>query len=91
MNDERAVAAIMEEIPDLPLPDARYTQGFLKHLVARHILAALRAEGYAVVSTDFCLLHLEPRATSEDKRVCWGYDGGEDCRFMPRVPVGGDS
>lgn len=77
MADERAVAAIMGEIPDLPLPDARYTQGSLKHLVARHILAALRAEGFDLYRPDECRLM---RIIKPDERP----------EKYPSVPVGGE-
>lgn len=55
--------------------------------LARVILAQLRGKGLDVVeywlpgSADVCVIHLAPRATGEDWRVCWEYDGGEDCRF----------
>lgn len=65
--------------------------------LAKVVLANLQAKGFEVVeraaatSYDICAIHLAPRAVSEDPRVCWEYDGQNDCRFASTLEVGGDS
>lgn len=62
-------------------------------LTAARILAALAENGWSLVrqavTIRYCTLHQSEAADSEDPRVCWLYDGIDDCDFVLHrlVPV----